>query len=169
MIFLSLELCFPSYICNYKIHVNMKYIVSLVLIMASLWSCTDDFDPVNLTMTEVGKGDFSYESVDDENEYLIVTNSIHWNQLRVKANYGSITDTNVDFSQYTIIGCIDSVRSTGGYSIDIISVTEKEDEIDVKVEKSSSGAGAATLALTRPFHFVKVPKISKPVEFNDVD
>lgn len=144
----------------------MKYIIALVFILTTAFSCSDDFDSVNISTTTIGKGEFSYEDYDEENNYLIVTNTIHWDQLRAQVADASLTDSIIDFSNYTIIGCIDSVRPSGGFSIEISSVTEEEDEIEVTVQKSNSGAGAALTVITRPYHFVKVPKISKPVVFN---
>jgi len=57
-------------------------------------------------------------------------------------------------------------RSTGGYSIEMIKITENENTLEVFVKNVSPGPGCGlTQAVTCPFHIIKVPKMDKEVIF----
>lgn len=142
----------------------MKYVYTVIIIIVSFWSCKSDFKDVSLEQITVGKGEYSYTETDTARQYFLVTNDIHWQHVKSKVSGGTITDPSIDFSMYTILGIIDRVQPSNGFSADIVSVIEEEDDIVVKSDFSSPVGGSATV-LTRPYHFVKVPKIDKPVVF----
>lgn len=147
----------------------MKYIVSTLLILATLVSCSDDFDNVTLETTTIAKGDYyPYQDTDEEVENIVIANSIHWNNIKTQIPAADIFDDNVDFTTHTVIAIIDKVQNTGGYAASIESVVEHEDEVVVDaVYTGPSDTNGVTLALTRPYHFVKVSKIDKTVEFDN--
>ena len=73
------------------------------------------------------------------------------------------SNATVDFSLFEVIASFDQPRATGGFDINIISVTENQDNIVIQV--SRTGNGDATQMPTRPYHFIKIPKSTKPVVF----
>lgn len=147
----------------------MKYIISTLLILATLFSCSDDFDNVTLSTTTVAKGNYyPYQDIEDVKEYIVIANEIHWNNIKTKIQTSDLLEDNIDFTTYTVIAVIDEVQNTGGYSVNIESVVEQENEIVVGTNFTfPSDTGGVTQALSRPFHFIKVNKIDKTVEFSE--
>lgn len=146
----------------------MKYIISTLLILTTLFSCSDDFDNVTLDMTTVAKGVYyPYADEEESQEYIVIVNETHWNNIKTHIQSGDLLEENIDFDEYNVIAVIDEVQSSGGYEVEIESVVEHEDEIVVETEFSDTPEGGVTLALTRPFHFVKVEKFDKTVEFSE--
>lgn len=71
----------------------------------------------------------------------------------------------IDFDTHKVIAVFMGRRMTGGYSVKITSIEEK-DKLVVKVKESGPPPGAmVTMALTSPYHVVVIPKADKPVEF----
>ena len=135
----------------------MKYIISTLLILATLFSCSDDFDNITLSTTTVAKGNyFPYQDVEDEKEYIVIANEIHWNNIKTQIQASDLLEDNIDFNAFTVIAVIDEVQNTGGYGVDIQSVVEHEDEVVVGTQFiSPTDTSGVTLALSRPFHFIK--------------
>ncbi len=147
----------------------MKYIISTILILASLLSCSDDFDNVTLETTTVAKGTYyPYQDIEESVENIVIANSIHWNNIKAQIPTSELLEDSIDFNAFTVLAIIDQVQNTGGYSAEITSVVEHEDEIIVDANYAGpSDTNGVTLALTRPYHFVKVNKIDKTVEFSN--
>lgn len=147
----------------------MKYIISTILILASLLSCSDDFDNVTLETTTIAKGvNYSYQDTEESVENIVIANSIHWNNIKSQIPASELLEDSIDFNAFTVLAIIDQVQNTGGYHVEITSVVEQEDEIIANVNYAEpSDTNGVTLALTRPYHFVKVNKIDKTVEFSN--
>ena len=65
----------------------------------------------------------------------------------------------VDFSQEMVIAVVDQQRPSGGFQLEITEIEEVEGGLVVRVNKQSPGADCiVTLALTQPFHVVRVAK-----------
>jgi len=69
----------------------------------------------------------------------------------------------IDFNNYTIITVFDQVYNNGGNSVDIMNITEFEDNIKVTVENLQTGN--TSNVGTQPYHIVKIPKATKPIVF----
>ena len=74
-----------------------------------------------------------------------------------------LSESNIDFNNYTIITVFDRVYGNGGHSIDITNITEFEDNIIVIVENLQTGNTSSVV--TQPYHIVKIPKATKPIVF----
>ncbi len=73
----------------------------------------------------------------------------------------------VDFESQMVIAVFMGVKNSGGYATEITAIKEGGDSIAVFVEETSPGPNCAvTLALTSPFHIVKMKKSDKAVEFS---
>lgn len=106
------------------------------------------------------------ENISKQN--TVIKNSLDWNELMDKINsVNNVTErfseTNIDFSSYTIIAVFDEIKMNGGHSIDITDVTENDKNIIVTVENLLTGG--MTTVITQPFHIVKIPKRNKPFIF----
>lgn len=150
----------------------MKKLLLLLLISILFfnYSCTDKDEniesktPINLQL--IGKGELIGNSLPQQN--LVITNSAQWttllNTLDANNNVsGGFTETNIDFNQYMVIAVFDQTYLNGGHSIDIMTVNENSQNIEVDVEKLLQGN--VTSIVTQPYHIVKIPKTAKPVIF----
>lgn len=146
-----------------------KKILMLVTIV-SLIACTED-DPIwnTVEFSLVGQGAL-YGNGDEgiEKSNLVINDTDSWNELISKMDAvndvsGSFNETDVDFDQYQIIAVFDEIRSTGGYTIDVVEITENETKLKVITE--CLGEGNATTVITQPFQIVKLSKTDKTVEF----
>lgn len=73
------------------------------------------------------------------------------------------------FSQYMVIAVFAGEFSSGGYSIDVTSVTETDDQIIVHtVTRHPSPDAGVTCALTQPCALVSIPQSGKTVVFADL-
>lgn len=72
----------------------------------------------------------------------------------------------IDFEKEMVIAVFMGEQKSGGYEIEITSVTETEEEIVVEVvERKPPPESLRTMVLTQPFHIVVVEKSPLPVRF----
>lgn len=114
-----------------------------------------------------------FETIKKENhvyykkiENLVIKNGKEWIDLWNLLGY-SLLPSLIDFNKEMVIAVFQGEKSTGGYSIEINRITEKENEIEVSVLETSPGPGCmVTKALTSPYHIVKLAKQIKEIKFN---
>lgn len=71
----------------------------------------------------------------------------------------------IDFQNFEILSVVDRLRNSGGYTLRIVGLETSQRRIIVKVKQVSPGKGCFTsMALTRSFHIVKIPKTSLEIE-----
>ena len=147
----------------------MKQILFILSIFFTLTSYSnDDSASSKVEFTEVYHGDFFNGDYNNPKANLVIKDLAEWNKLLVKLNldikpWQNAISTDIDFEKYQVIAVIDEIRNYGGYSIDITTITQTENQILVKVAQLNSG-GIAT-AITQPYHIVKIPKSNKKVVF----
>jgi len=72
----------------------------------------------------------------------------------------------VDFDKEMVVGVFMGSRPTGGYSVTITGITERDGSLVVTYGETSPRPGAMTAqVLTFPYHLVAVPKHSGEVKF----
>jgi hypothetical protein len=154
----------------------MKKIIFSGLLLATMVSCqSDDAATTNnnsiaIDFGTLGKENLYGNGVEGINESNIVVNDdtsweILLDQMTTVNNLPWNFGPNVDFTQSTVIATFDKVQMSGGFAIDIISVTEGNGKVVVDIEKSEGGEGAATAIITQPYHIVIIPKTTLPVTF----
>lgn len=95
----------------------------------------------------------SYQLLTNEAQLLALWSRAHSSQLTVPPL------PRVDFQRETVVALFVGTRSTGGYSVDVSSVTEENGELYLDVVFGSPGAGAITTqALTSPWVMVRVQR-----------
>ena len=95
---------------------------------------------------------------------IVITNSEEWEILKTAMNcVHTFTTAFVDFSTYQVIAVFDEIKGTGGWTIDIVDVTEYSDKIVVEVTNLEKGDD--TCIMTQPFHIVKIPVSCKEIVF----
>ena len=153
---------------------NLLKIHTFILIFFSVFtllSCSNDdestFIPQDITPVLIVKGN-NYNETTQQN--IKVSNSTQWNDL--KETLGShitatFSETEVDFTQFDVLVCIEQLRGYLGASIEMTSIIEYEENIKVNVVSINPDWGFAEV--TTPYHIVKIPKTSKPVVFEVIE
>ena len=103
-------------------------------------------------------------------ENIIISSKEEWKSFLLKidtTNKVSETFENaIDFSRDMIIVCIDKVRNTGGFSIEVIEVVNEGDTFLVKVKSTGpKPMDMVTSAIMQPYHIVKISTTSKEIKF----
>jgi hypothetical protein len=107
-------------------------------------------------------------SVDEKREAVVNSND-ELNKLMVDVyrNLDQVPKSPVvDFNKNTLIAVFIGARNTGGYMVDIDSVTEGSKNLTVNVTETKPGKSCVvTEAITKPFTIVKIPKTDKKPVF----
>jgi len=131
------------------------------------------FDPQNVEFTLIVKDEGSVSRQNQESIFLngrqnIVFYSVSEWELFLEefSDYelDSFTEINIDFETNQIIVAIDEIKFSGGWSVEITTITEFENEIMANVVYSYIGND--TQVMSQPYHIVKIPKLDKPVVFD---
>lgn len=149
----------------------MKALILTFISIFALLSCSDSdssFSSQNVTFTLVGKGELTIPFNNNTNsQNIVIRNQSDWANflqlLSVSGNSASIlVQPSIDFNTSDVICVIDNVRSTGGNSIDITSVVENSNDIEVTIAHLNEGDATV---VTQPIHIVQIPKTTKPITF----
>ncbi len=102
----------------------------------------------------------THSSYQDEDHFVIVDeeglNNLELGELSEKVN----------FEEEMILAVFMGERTTGGYSIEIVEIMEKDDVVEVIIGQTSPGEDdMVSMAFTYPEHIVKMEKTEKPIEF----
>ena len=126
-----------------------------------------------ITPILIAQGDLSgngAESIPQQN--IVITNNEDWENLKTAMNSYRDNTTQyyfseeyIDFLQYQVIAVFDEVKTHGGFSIDIVEITEYSDKIVVEVSKLKQGG--LLCVITQPFHIVKIPISNKEIVFKN--
>jgi len=143
--------------------------VLLLTMSCSKSDSASSFSPQTITPVLISKGDLltSYSSNPNQ-QNIIITNATEWNNFITNMNNpnnlsNNFSETNVDFNNFQIIAVFDSIKQTGGFSIDITSVIENSTNVVVTIQHLLTGSDNAII--TQPFHIIKIPKSTKPIIF----
>lgn len=147
-----------------KVYLLITFVA--ILFLSCNKNNNEENQPVNITPVEIAKNHFMSNHVNPSN-YVIKT-QIEWNNFialinnSINVNY-VIGQPNIDFQNDMVIAIIDSVYSTGGWSVDITNVIENSNSITVNYTNLETGDD--TMIVVQPFEIVKIPKSNKPIEF----
>jgi len=149
----------------------MKSIGLILNILLLLTGCSSDDNTktTSIPFTEIGKGVlFTPYQNNDVGINLVIGSLTDWNNLISTIDNpdnvsGNFTEIDIDFSEFQIIAVFDKIHITGGWSIDIISITENEDNLTVNIDNLQNGD--LTQIVIQPFHIIKIPINDKPIVF----
>ena len=151
----------------------MKYIslFFLIVCLSSLYTaCSPKLNSGG------SKGDISFETLAKEfygnvglKQALILKESKAFDPIWKQA-YGNVDPRpnlpEIDFSKEMAIAVFLGTKNSGGFDIEIMKIKELETHIEVFVKNTRPDPdGMVTMALTSPFHIVKLKKQSKEVKF----
>jgi hypothetical protein len=129
--------------------------------------------PRELGFQTITDGDYSdqgspvYCIVDSPSSWVEI-----WSKLQphvsvlIENGSWTVIPPHVDFSESIVIAVFMGGFATGGYSIEVKEIYDVGQSVVVKVEKTYPGKNCiVTMALTQPYHIVKIDKTDKPIIF----
>lgn len=76
----------------------------------------------------------------------------------------------VNFGREMVVGVFVGTRNSAGYSVEIVSVEQRQEGIVVRFRETRPARGAVTAQIiTSPYHLVAVPKLDGAVRFEKAD
>ena len=149
---------------------RVLFVLSIVLIVVgcgttnNLESNTVEFDVISKGIL----GGAGAEGIEKQN--LVITDTNNWEELiskmdAVNETSKSFTETDIDFSQYTVIAVFDSVKNSGGYGLDLEITSNSNNTVVKVIQIGPEPGGFVTTVITQPYYIVKIPKTSLPVVF----
>ncbi|MFH1637649.1 MAG: protease complex subunit PrcB family protein [Candidatus Woesearchaeota archaeon] len=99
----------------------------------------------------------------------VITDNQSWKDLWMEVKSATVPDSRlprIDFDKEMVIGVFMGNRSTGGYSVEITNLIEKDDSLEVYVcENTPKVGGMRTMGFSQPYHVIKSEKSEKEVKF----
>lgn len=142
-------------------------ILTVLLIQAS--SCQNDDTPVPAELSLITKGTViasmlsqGDRTITNQNDWTTFVNG--YNIVFKNDGSGEITETTIDFSRYQVMVVIDGLKGAIGYSVNIASVEEIDNQLIVEVEHVTPEQ-RDTNTVTQAYTIVKAPKSNLPVVF----
>jgi hypothetical protein len=118
--------------------------------------------PANPPFRTVEKG---AQSNVDAARHIVIRSSAEWTAFWKTHNFDKPAPR-VDFDKEMVLGVFMGNRPTGGYSVAITSVVERDGSLVVTYSETSPRPGAMTAqVLTFPYHLVAVAKRGGDVRF----
>jgi hypothetical protein len=105
-----------------------------------------------------------------QKENLVISSKKEWNAFLLKIdktnNVSETFENAIDFSKEMVIVCIDKVRNTGGFSIEVSEIVKAGDAYVVKVKSTGpKPMDMVTSAIMQPYHIVKMNTTNKEIKF----
>ena len=147
----------------------MKYTVYLLFalfLFGTISSCTKSSTATEIQKTVIGTDDlYGNGSEGFTQQNIVIYDAVSWNDLLVKMNSNSnvsdnFTETNIDFTSYSVIAVFDKVLGNSGNSVTVLSVFEDDNNVTVEL-KYNYYTGVGLTVMTQPFQIVKVPVLDK--------
>jgi hypothetical protein len=144
----------------------------IILLSILIWSCSSDDNSPKITKVEsilIAKGNLfgnGTEEISEQN--LIVSDQTVWNDLISQMDSANnvsdnFTETDVDFSKYTIIAIFAEIKGNGGHSLELNIITNS-DIIIVNITNLVPQEDCSNV-ITQPFHIVKIQNSNLPIKF----
>jgi len=156
----------------------MKKNILIILLSVFFLSCSSDDDTTEMTNTEITNIEFSLigkgnlygngaEGITQQN--LIISDETTWNDLITQMNFVNpvsdrFIETDINFSEHTIIAVFDEVKGTSGHNLELLSLTYNSENIIVNISDFVPG-GFVTGGITQPFHILKITNTGLPILF----
>lgn len=101
---------------------------------------------------------------------LVIKDKAKFDELLKQISTGTLSqdlNNSVDFNNTMVIAVFSGQKSSGGHEIEIKSITEKDNKIEVKaIDKGPGSDCMTTTAITSPYHIVNLEKSDNEVTFS---
>lgn len=151
---------------------KIKTLILLSLIFILGCNCkktSTDMASKNVESVLIAKGNLYGSGAEGlEKQNMIITNKNDWSALlsqldSVNKVSQGFTETDIDFTKYSIIAVFADVKGSGGHKIDV-AITTTPDKKIIKVNHIAP-KGIATSVMTQPYYIAKLPKSDLPIVF----
>lgn len=141
--------------------------IMILIIASALVSCSDAGSEREKISFEVIL-DGTYSAISEKRE-LKIDNDADYQKLMADV-YKNLDQMpripDVDFKKHNLIAVFIGTRNTGGFLVNIDSITETAKGLNVEVNETKPGKNCMTIdMLTAPFTIVKIPKSEKKPVF----
>lgn len=152
----------------------MKTKALIILSLLVVFSCKCKKTNYKMTQNEpvlIAKGNlYGSGSEGIEKQSILITDVKGWNNLKTQMNAvnpvsDSFSETEIDFSNYSIIAVFDEVKGSGGHGIEL-NITSTSENTLVYI-KHTAPEGIATTVMTQPYYIAKILKQDLPVVFKE--
>ena len=148
---------------------NIKSITFGFLALVLLAGCNNSDSDLNRSVTfETIEKDL-YSGVDTP-QNVVITNINDWKELWDETVTWTPDELPfVNFNESMVVAVFMGERISGGFNIEVLEIKEADNVIQVisRVTNPDSSRGV-TLALTQPFHMIKINKTSKEIIFSEL-
>ena len=145
--------------------------VLIILLTILVFSCNTDDDTkiVSIESILISKDNLygnGGEGINKQN--IVITDDGVWNDLITQMNTinnvsDNFSETEIDFSEYTVIAVFDEIKGNGGHSLEL-NITSNPENIMVNITDLAPN-GNATTVITQPYHILKIKKTVLPIVF----
>ena len=154
---------------------NKAYLVITIFVMAGCSApkevLVDHAPPQQVEFETIGKGSLygaGEEGIEESN--MLIRSNKEWEGLKKNTDAVNKVSQNfkeheVNFDEYYLIASFDRVRPNGGYSIKIKDVLERDEQIEVLIERPKP-QGMAISVLIQPYHIIRIPITDKKILFS---
>lgn len=149
-------------------NVSILILMAIILIALSIIAFVDIRDRVSsqdkkLKFIELKQG--TNTEIEREQQKIIKSPE-EWSDLWTEMFPTEMIAPATDFSKKDIIAVFMGRRNTGGYSIKIKEVIDKEEYIEIHVEEYSPSENCfVTQVLTNPYNIIEIQKFEKEAKF----
>lgn len=150
----------------------MRKSILIILLSIFVLSCHSDdenSEMTNIEFTLIAKGDLyvnGAEGIVEQN--LIISQQTAWSNLitQMDSIYNvsdNFVETDINFSEYTIIAVFDEVKGNAGHDLDLNIMSDSENIIVNVTDLAPEGN--ATTVITQPFYIAKIHKSDLSIIF----
>ncbi len=148
---------------------NKLLIILLSIFSLSCNSNDDNSEMTNVEFTLIAKDNLygnGGEGIVEQN--MVISSQTAWNELIAQMNSvnnvsDNFTETDVNFSEYTVIAVFDEIKSSSGHSLEL-NIMSNSENIIVDITDITPNGNALTV-ITQPFIIVKIENSQLPVIF----
>lgn len=143
-------------------------LIFVLLFSVFMTSCPSNQDNSIISLYNGSLAGSGEEGFKKEN--LVINSEREWKEFLTKLDSANSISSQfkniIDFSKNTVLVAIDNKSNTGGVSINITEITQKNSKLFVNVtSKGPKPTDMVAMVLTQPIHIVKIQKTNKEVIF----
>ena len=103
-------------------------------------------------------------------ENIVISSKEEWRSFLSKMDttnkVSKAFENAIDFSKEMVLVCMDKVRNSGGFSVEIMEAVKEADTLLIKVQsKGPKPMAMVTAVMIQPYHIIKIKKTNKRIKF----
>ena len=103
-------------------------------------------------------------------ENIVISSKEEWRSFLSKMDttnkVSKAFENAIDFSKEMVLVCMDKVRNSGGFSVEIMEAVKEADTLLIKVQsKGPKPMAMVTAVMIQPYHIIKIKKTNRRIKF----